>query len=292
MARRVQELDGVVGALSARLGHIVEERRSLHAAAGAVGAPNKDAAGVVPRADAAPAARQPGPLGEPEHLGCYADLPSQRDLPELLPMFSVDPQRCAYACADRGFKYAGLQDGAECWCGTEYGRYGASTACKRSCTANLQRRCGGPYANDVYRAGRRARPVSGRLTGLPEPNAQWLASGVDRGGAVPRPEGSMPELPFAPATRTEDSSVRCWTSPTNKRYGRCLEDRDMARGPAAEPLPRRAVPVACWDVCSTCTFKNLYMMGADPQYYFQFGPLSRVEGAPQAPGGSRDARPC
>ena len=85
--------------------------------------------------------------------GCFADTNSARDLPKLVSMFSVTPRRCAHACATLGFAYAGMQDGAECWCGATFGTLGTSTACSRACTGDGALRCGGPFANDVYASG-------------------------------------------------------------------------------------------------------------------------------------------
>ena len=90
------------------------------------------------------------------YQGCFADAINSRDLPSLMDMFSVSPHRCAHECAARDFAYAGLQDGAECWCGATFGTQGTSTACSRACTGDPAMRCGGPFANDVYSSGKTA----------------------------------------------------------------------------------------------------------------------------------------
>ena len=54
------------------------------------------------------------------------------------------------ACLDRGFAYAGTQNGSECWCGNAYGGQGPSGSCTIACTGDTQVMCGGAYANSVY----------------------------------------------------------------------------------------------------------------------------------------------
>jgi hypothetical protein len=98
------------------------------------------------------AAPQPALSAGLVHVGCYADSGGSRDLPHLMPLFLVDPVRCAHVCAERGHAYAGVQDGGECWCGAHYGGRGPSAACARACAAQPAVRCGGAFANDVYQA--------------------------------------------------------------------------------------------------------------------------------------------
>ena len=43
-----------------------------------------------------------------------------------------------------------LQNGAWCYCGDEFGRYGKSYACDTGCPGNSQTRCGGPTSNNIY----------------------------------------------------------------------------------------------------------------------------------------------
>jgi len=56
---------------------------------------------------------------------------------------------CAYLL---GYKYAGLQNGFFCSCGTSYGSYGEldQDECSSVCSADGLE-CGGLYSNSVYR---------------------------------------------------------------------------------------------------------------------------------------------
>ena len=50
------------------------------------------------------------------------------------------------------YKYAGSQNGVECWCGNDYGKFGASSSCTARCRAEHLQTCGGLGANSVMRA--------------------------------------------------------------------------------------------------------------------------------------------
>ncbi|KAI9140054.1 hypothetical protein BKA69DRAFT_1082444 [Paraphysoderma sedebokerense] len=60
-------------------------------------------------------------------------------------------------CYARGYKYAGLQNGMECWCGLSFGRYEKvnENECTKNCvgieTGNWT--CGGKERNSVWEAG-------------------------------------------------------------------------------------------------------------------------------------------
>jgi len=57
------------------------------------------------------------------YQGCYKDQFRGRDLPSFqVDLFLVNPLTCSNICAARKFEYAGLQNGAECWCGAQFGK--------------------------------------------------------------------------------------------------------------------------------------------------------------------------
>jgi hypothetical protein len=62
-------------------------------------------------------------------------------------------ENCAAACAQRGYKYAGTEDGNSCFCGNSYGRYGTSKNCTVPCSGNSTETCGGGWANSVFATG-------------------------------------------------------------------------------------------------------------------------------------------
>ncbi|CAH1779946.1 unnamed protein product [Owenia fusiformis] len=88
-------------------------------------------------------------------IGCFADNPKNRDLP-FVPLGNVGglTQRvCVKHCFDRGYHYAGAQNGKNCYCGNSYGRYGPSTKCNKKCPGEPEANCGGVNVNFVYGTG-------------------------------------------------------------------------------------------------------------------------------------------
>jgi len=54
-----------------------------------------------------------------------------------------------------GLKYAGVQNGNQCFCGNSYGRYGVKSEsdCNKKCSGNADQICGGSWRNNVYSTG-------------------------------------------------------------------------------------------------------------------------------------------
>jgi hypothetical protein len=91
-----------------------------------------------------------GPEG-PRFLGCFRDRDG-RDLPgAFIERPNMTVGMCTAHCARSGYTYAGIQDGEQCFCGNSYGRYSASNACNLGCNGNPSERCGGVWANGVFR---------------------------------------------------------------------------------------------------------------------------------------------
>jgi hypothetical protein len=94
------------------------------------------------------------------YLGCYKDT----DLRDLNGKHWDDGQmtqdRCIESCRESGFAYAGIQYGAQCYCGNSYGRYGqiAENNCNMSCSGDTGRNCGGTWANSVFKIANRSMP--------------------------------------------------------------------------------------------------------------------------------------
>jgi hypothetical protein len=106
--------------------------------------------------------------------GCFNDRGgAERDLPVLVSHYtssSVSPRACLSSCLHRGYRYAGVQSGMECWCGHNYGKHGAASPearCDQQCedafskvlkatvttgatTGNNPVTCGGGWANSIY----------------------------------------------------------------------------------------------------------------------------------------------
>ena len=54
-------------------------------------------------------------------------------------------------CFHQGFKYAATQAGSHCFCGDSYDKYGKTNNCNSPCAANRAEKCGGGWANQVYK---------------------------------------------------------------------------------------------------------------------------------------------
>ena len=95
-------------------------------------------------------------MGRPRYLGCFKDQgdPSGtrgRDLSGYVfssPRMTVS--LCISECRRRGFAYAGVQYGSQCFCGNSYGKYGRANNCDMPCSGNRSQICGGFWANSVY----------------------------------------------------------------------------------------------------------------------------------------------
>ncbi|XP_046543699.1 uncharacterized protein LOC124253889 [Haliotis rubra] len=97
----------------------------------------------------------PGPMSGVA-IGCFTDVKEDRDLPyEPLtdPAAGVWPPSCIHHCYLKGYFYAGIQNGYECFCGNSYGKYGPAANCSMPCFPHPEMKCGGPLANYVHSTG-------------------------------------------------------------------------------------------------------------------------------------------
>lgn len=62
---------------------------------------------------------------------------------------NMNANRCIQSC--KGYKYAATQWGDHCFCGNSFGRYGEADNCDFTCVGNSGEKCGGTWANSVYR---------------------------------------------------------------------------------------------------------------------------------------------
>lgn len=86
-----------------------------------------------------------------QYLGCFADR-QERDLNGYTYQSgSMTTAQCVATCRDRGFAYAGTQFSTHCFCDNSYGRYGTASNCNMTCSGNRNEKCGGSWANSVYR---------------------------------------------------------------------------------------------------------------------------------------------
>tara|TARA_B100000609_G_C17221951_1_gene440769 strand:- start:1255 stop:3522 length:2268 start_codon:yes stop_codon:yes gene_type:complete len=94
------------------------------------------------------------------YVGCYLDKP-QRDLSAHLAGYRHTPASCIKVCAKRGFPFAGVQDGGQCFCGNRYGKYGKRSGreCSKKCASDRRYLCGHAWRNEVYKTGATRRNI-------------------------------------------------------------------------------------------------------------------------------------
>ena len=93
-------------------------------------------------------------------LGCFVDCPggsnckggaSPRDLPAGEAVTNETQATCIAACKAAGYRYAGAQDGTQCFCGNSFGAYGSiPTACGVPCAGNGAQVCGDIWFNSIF----------------------------------------------------------------------------------------------------------------------------------------------
>ncbi|NXX47681.1 WSCD2 protein, partial [Tricholaema leucomelas] len=88
------------------------------------------------------------------YLGCYVDNTRQRTLRgvSFFDYKKMTVFRCQDNCAERGYLYAGLEFGAECYCGHKVQAPNASeTECNMVCKGERTNICGGVNRLSIYR---------------------------------------------------------------------------------------------------------------------------------------------
>ncbi|XP_027570663.2 WSC domain-containing protein 2 [Pipra filicauda] len=88
------------------------------------------------------------------YIGCYVDNTRQRTL-RGMSFFDYKKMtvfRCQDNCAERGYLYAGLEFGAECYCGHKIQASNASESeCNMECKGERSNTCGGINRLSIYR---------------------------------------------------------------------------------------------------------------------------------------------
>ncbi|KAL5006079.1 hypothetical protein ScPMuIL_017237 [Solemya velum] len=87
-----------------------------------------------------------------QYIGCYVDR-EDRDIDGYHIENDLNtPQYCLKTCSEKGFKYAAVQYGRECFCGDSFGKYGAAPEahCDYPCPNNHELMCGGFWSQNVY----------------------------------------------------------------------------------------------------------------------------------------------
>jgi hypothetical protein len=83
-------------------------------------------------------------------FNCDGD-PSVASPGQFAGAFVMTPQFCSGLC--QGFKFFGLQDSNQCFCGNDYGNQGgkiSESSCNVPCTGDASTMCGAGSTNSIY----------------------------------------------------------------------------------------------------------------------------------------------
>lgn len=111
---------------------------------------NNTAIAQVPLPSVVPA------VGKYISKGCYAELSSSRALAGACTAAdTVTVNTCTKFCLGKGFRWAGVEYGRECYCGSTYTGTGkiADSKCSMTCKGNsgqIQQMCGGSGSMNIY----------------------------------------------------------------------------------------------------------------------------------------------
>ncbi|KAA8592245.1 hypothetical protein FQN60_017700 [Etheostoma spectabile] len=92
--------------------------------------------------------------GRAKYIGCYIDDTQKRALRgvSFFDYKKMTVFRCQDNCAERGYMYAGLEFGAECYCGHKIQAPNASDSeCNMECKGEKSNLCGGANRLSIYR---------------------------------------------------------------------------------------------------------------------------------------------
>ncbi|PMD21639.1 carbohydrate-binding module family 18 protein [Hyaloscypha hepaticicola] len=84
-------------------------------------------------------------------MGCYTDIPNQRTLNTSFNVAALTQERCQATCQAGGFKYAGVENGNGCFCGSAIAATGAVAGdCALPCAGNNAEICGGVNRLNIF----------------------------------------------------------------------------------------------------------------------------------------------
>ncbi|CAG2202657.1 unnamed protein product [Mytilus edulis] len=86
------------------------------------------------------------------YLGCYRDDSTRILSKAILQDKGMTVQKCQQFCGKKGFKFAGVEYGYECFCGNVLRKYRKrkESDCKTPCSGNKRQTCGGPWRISIY----------------------------------------------------------------------------------------------------------------------------------------------
>lgn len=120
-----------------------------------------------------------------DYLGCYDVGARARVMPlgpSIIRELTVD--RCISICLAEGYEFAGLQNGAECFCGDEtYNEQGPAdeSQCNVPCNGEPSQICGGSFRISVYATGfgTTSAPFPRSSGILDDPHGEWRWSTLE-----------------------------------------------------------------------------------------------------------------
>jgi hypothetical protein len=125
-----------------------------------------------------------------EYYGCYVDEPS-RALPDMIIDYGATVERCVDLARAKGYKFAGLQAGGQCFAGNVgsvrkeadrmiFSGYclAPESECGTPCVNNSSQKCGGSWRNSIYATGIKTATPQPRLTLInPHQNHPYYLAG-------------------------------------------------------------------------------------------------------------------
>ena len=79
-----------------------------------------------------------------------------RLLPHLRIHGTITPEVCSMSCVTKNYKYSGVENGNECWCGNvtpPLEKIVSPNDCRAKCSGNSSQVCGGGWRINVYETG-------------------------------------------------------------------------------------------------------------------------------------------
>ncbi|XP_076619312.1 putative inactive tyrosine-protein kinase Wsck [Colletes latitarsis] len=120
-----------------------------------------------------------------KYEGCFRSSVLDPDLPTPISNRDSIPAECIKKCRSRYYMFAGLMNGQDCFCGSNYGRKGISTSCTYPCTADPNNYCGSQEAMSIYSTGQKGPSPPRRIeiihNGLDSLQITWEPPNISNG---------------------------------------------------------------------------------------------------------------
>jgi len=97
-------------------------------------------------------------IGKYEFLGCFKDN-ANRDMVDPVITQTNTLEFCGSRCGNKGYRFFGVQNGQDCWCGNSYNTNPdlhakvPDSECNKPCTGNADQMCGQAGRNGIFTTG-------------------------------------------------------------------------------------------------------------------------------------------